>query len=235
MKGDGSILNIYKLQNGIIKSGLIRINRTVPILLVLACSMQVCPAELVSKRISDYSVIEDRNIFAPPRAPSPVTPPETPVVEVKPPPPKEVTAKKVTEAEGMLLTGIVFFDNKFHALLEDKATSKGAILSIGEVINGVSIIDIEEGKVILQSKGEKLEMALERESKETGFPPIGMGGPVDFGRGRALPDTRRRRGESRTTTPATPTYPPAYPAPYPYQGMPPEGMPPGMMLPEEAQ
>lgn len=196
--------------------------------------MSICNADVVSKRISDYSAIEERNIFAPPRAPSPVTPPpEIPVVEVKPPPPKEVTAKRVTEVEGMILTGIVFFDNKFHALLEDKATSKGAILSVGEVINGVSIIDVGEGNVLLQKAGEKMEMVLERESKETGFPPIGMGGPVDFGRGRALPDTRRRRGEPRTTTPTTPTYPPAYPAPYPYQGMPPEGIPPGMMLPEE--
>lgn len=223
------------MQNGIIKSYLIRINRTVPFLfLTIAFGMQICNAEMVSKRISDYSVIEERNIFAPPRAPSPATPPEPPVAEVKPPPPKEVEAKKVTEAEGMILTGIVFFDDKFHALLEDKATSKGAILSVGEVINGVSIVDIEESKVILQSKGEKMEMVLERESKETGFPPMGIGGPVDFGRGRALPDTRRR-GRATPTIPTTPQYPPAYPTPYPYQGMPTEGIPPGMMLPEEAQ
>ena len=205
---------------------------------VLFCGLETFSyAEVVGKRLSDYSIVEERNIFAPPKVSSPVsTPSVTPVPEVKPEI-KEETAKKVTEVEGMILTGIVFFDNKFHALLEEKATSKGAILASGEVINGVSIVDIEEGKVLLQSKGDRLEMVLERESKETGFPPMGIGMPPgDFGRTRPVSGTRGRRRETGTpsSTPTTPVYPPTYPAPYPYQGMP-EGMPPGIMPPEEAQ
>lgn len=139
-----------------------------------------------------YDVILSKNLFHPSRSITKKTPEET---------------APVSKNEIPQLFGTIILNDKKSAILQDQATKKSNLYEINDTVSGFIVSQILKNKVILEKRGESIEVSLRADKKFT--PP--KRSPVRQRAIRRAPAQRRRPNvrrsrPQRSRTPVQRTY-----------------------------